>query len=76
MIEGNILEINMKDLDILVMNVKSAATKTSGLKRHIESNHGGMRYPCICEYILTKASYLMQHIESKHEGGRYPCDQC
>ena len=43
------------------------------LKRHIESNLGGMRCPCDkFEYAATKLSSLKIHIEIKHEGVKYP----
>ena len=44
------------------------------LKKHVESKHKGVRYPCSkCKYAATTASELKKHVESKHEGVRYPC---
>ena len=43
----------------------------SSLKRHKESKHEGIRYPCDqCGYAATTVSNLKQHKESKHEGIR------
>ena len=38
------------------------------LKKHVESIHEGVRYPCKqCEYAATQAGDLKRHVESKHE---------
>ena len=54
-----------------------AATAAGNQKRHIETKHEGVRYPCYkCEYAATRAIHLKRYIETKHEGVRYPCYKC
>ena len=49
----------------------------SKLKRHTESKHKGVRYPCDqCDHAATTASGLRRQVESKHKGVRYPCNNC
>ena len=68
------LRVYMKEWDILALNVATAARS---LKRHVESKHEEVRFPCSqCVYIATQASDLERHVESKHEGVRYPCPKC
>ena len=56
---------------------KYIATVKSQFKTHIESIHGGVRYPCDqCQYKATTISTLKRHIESIHKGAAYLCDQC
>ena len=38
------------------------------LKRHVESKHEGVRYPCSkCDFVATQASSLKIHVKNKHE---------
>ena len=51
------------------------ATQAGNLKRHVESKHEGVRYPCMkCDYVTTRKNYLEAHIESIHEGVSYSCE--
>ena len=46
-----------------------ATTKMIYLKRHVESQHEGVRYSCDkCDYAATSKSNLKRHIKTKHEG--------
>jgi len=48
-----------------------------GLKYHIRSKHGGIRYPCDrCEYQAKHPSHLKVHKQSLHDGARFSCTQC
>ena len=45
------------------------------MKKHIQSKHEGIKYPCNqCDYQATKQGSLQTHIQSKHEGIKYPCN--
>ena len=53
------------------------ATTQSDLKRHIESVHEKVKYPCNqCEKQFTQQGNLRKHIESVHEKVKHPCYQC
>ena len=53
------------------------ASRKSTLKKHIESVHEKVKYPCnLCEYKATTTGSLKSHIESVHEKVKYPCHLC
>ena len=50
---------------------------SSGLRKHKESRHDGIRYTCpICKHQFTGRSQLRKHTETIHEGIRYSCNFC
>ena len=47
------------------------------MKRHVESKHVGVKYPCLkCEYAATKVGSLKNHVERKHGEVKYPSSEC
>ena len=52
-------------------------TEQGCLKRHIESIHEGVKYPCNqCDKQFTEQGNLTKHVQAKHEGVKYACNQC
>ena len=55
----------------------SSFTDKSSMKKHIRSQHEGIKYPCNqCDYKATRNRNLQTHIQSKHEGIKYQCHHC
>ena len=53
------------------------ATTYGNLKKHKDSKHKGIRYPCDqCDFSATTLSNLKAHKNAKHLGIRFPCDKC
>ena len=53
------------------------ATSNSNLKRHLQTQHVGFRFPCNqCEHQATTKKRLKIHHDNEHDGVRYTCDQC
>jgi len=47
------------------------------LKRHVGSQHEGLRYSCSqCGFSAAQKSGLLRHVQNKHEERTYPCDLC
>ena len=56
------------------MQCEYAAMEAGALKKHVESKHEEVRYPCPqCVYVGNKSSSLKKHVKNKHEEVRYPC---
>ena len=56
---------------------QSKFTVRSGLWKHIQSKHEGVKHACMhCEYQATQSGSLRTHIQSKHEGVKYACMHC
>ena len=44
---------------------------------HVDSKHGGVRYPCDqCGYEATQKSSLITHNNAVHANIKYQCDKC
>ena len=47
------------------------------LKRHIDSKHQGLRFPCsICEYRAFYKHDLDNHMKAKHMEATFKCEKC
>ena len=70
-------ELSMKVLYIHVTSANIWASQKTNLKRHKQSVHEGVKYPCNkCEYQATTKGALQRHQKSEHEGVKYSCNQC
>jgi len=59
-----------------VISVITSQKKKGNLKKHVDSVHGNVRYPCDqCDYKATQKGSLKMHIGSVHGDVIYPCDQ-
>ena len=57
----------MKVSSILVINVINNLTWKGHLKKHIQSQHKGIKYPCgLCDKELTSKDHLNTHVKSVH----------
>ena len=60
-----------------VMLVNFGCAVSNDLKRHKESKHEGVTYPCTqCDYVGTWRHCLTRHIKKFHENLVYPCKHC
>ncbi|XP_023321216.1 zinc finger protein ZFAT [Eurytemora carolleeae] len=49
----------------------------SGLQRHKQVKHDGIRFPCDqCNHLARDKVHLKTHKEAVHLGIKYPCEQC
>ena len=52
-------------------------SKRHHIKKHIEGQHEGIRYPCSeCPYTASQIVNLRRHLLSKHDVTRYSCTSC
>ena len=60
-----------------IMDCEYIADDTTALRRHTQTKHEGLRFPCdLCDFFATRKSTLKTHIKSIHEGVKYPCEIC
>ena len=81
---GPIIEIDSANKRIITTEGKYVCnqchqqfTSKTGLTRHIQSAHEGVKYACnLCDYQASQQGNLTTHIQSIHEGVKYACNQC
>merc|ERR1719342_2054913 len=67
--------LDLKTFKCIQCNYK--AKQKSLLKRHVKTQHEGIKYPCqLCDHQATTTDSLQQHIKSIHQGVNYQCQLC
>ena len=62
---------------IVVINVRNYRTELGFLKKHIKSEHEGVKYQCDqCQQEFLSQTNLKQHILSVHEDITYQFNKC
>merc|ERR1711964_502481 len=77
---GEVVKFNPRtDMGMTVGRLREARILLNnvGMKRHIQSVHNGIRYPCPhCDHQATTKGNLKTHIKYVHDCGTYPCPHC
>merc|ERR1711964_598676 len=77
---GEVVKFNPRtDMGMTVGRLREARILLNnvGMKRHIQSVHNGIRYPCPhCDHQATTKGNLKIHTQSVHEGMKHPCPYC